>query len=69
LREPILPLSFVRDAARHAPIACGLVNGFSYGGTFAALVFRSLEGAADSPAEKDAGRSTGHGNQPTERNA
>ncbi len=52
LRDPIRPLRFIRDSTCQAPIDCGLVNGFSFGGTFATLVFRSLGNKADFTAEK-----------------
>jgi 3-oxoacyl-[acyl-carrier-protein] synthase II len=43
LREPIRPLAFVLEPLRETPVRCGLVNGLASGGTFAALVFKSLE--------------------------
>jgi 3-oxoacyl-[acyl-carrier-protein] synthase II len=42
LREPIRPLAFVREPLREA-VHFGLANGLASGGTFAALVFKSLE--------------------------
>ena len=43
LHVPIAPLSFVRHAETGVPVRWGLVNAVSSGGTFAALVLKSVQ--------------------------
>jgi len=40
LEAPLAPLNFVTENSRTQPLGCGLVNGFSSGGTFASLLMR-----------------------------
>jgi len=40
LHEPLAPLNFVRGRSQTIPPACGLVNGFSSGGTFVSLLMK-----------------------------
>jgi 3-oxoacyl-[acyl-carrier-protein] synthase II len=42
LDEPLAPLNFVRQRPRAQPLTCGLVNGFSSGGTFVSLLMKRL---------------------------
>lgn len=43
LSQPLAPLDFVLKADRQASVRCGLVNGMSSGGTFAAIIMRKIE--------------------------
>ncbi|MEW6670926.1 MAG: beta-ketoacyl-[acyl-carrier-protein] synthase family protein [Thermodesulfobacteriota bacterium] len=43
LDDPIASLNFVRDKKVEVPVAYGLVNGFSSGGTFVSLVLKKLQ--------------------------
>ena len=47
LSRPITPLNFVLQLETDVPVRCGLVNGVSSGGTFAALVFKAGRVQAD----------------------
>jgi len=42
LKDPVISLPFVMDKKKKARINCGLVNGFSSGGTFAAIAMRKI---------------------------
>jgi 3-oxoacyl-[acyl-carrier-protein] synthase II len=42
LEDPLAPLNFVRGAKAALPLAHGLVNGFSSGGTFVSLLMKRL---------------------------
>jgi 3-oxoacyl-[acyl-carrier-protein] synthase II len=42
LQNPIKPLPFILNMKKEAGINCGLVNGFSSGGTFASLVLKRI---------------------------
>jgi len=42
LFRPLLPLNFVLKAERQVDIRCGLVNGVSSGGTFAAIIMKKF---------------------------
>jgi 3-oxoacyl-[acyl-carrier-protein] synthase II len=42
LSQPLSPLSFVLKAETQVPIRCGLVNGVSSGGTFAAIIMKKI---------------------------
>jgi len=40
LETPLAPLNFVMANSREQPLGCGLVNGFSSGGTYTSLLMR-----------------------------
>jgi len=40
LDDPLAPLNFVRGRSQAIPLGCGLVNGFSSGGTFVSLLMK-----------------------------
>jgi 3-oxoacyl-[acyl-carrier-protein] synthase II len=42
LKNPVVPLRYILNEKKEAPIKCGLVNGFSSGGTFAAIAMRKI---------------------------
>ena len=42
LEDPLAPLNFVMHRSRAQAPACGLVNGFSSGGTFVSLLMKRL---------------------------
>ncbi len=43
LETPLSPLKVVKEKNVNIPLTCGLVNGFSSGGTYASLLMRSIE--------------------------